>query len=377
MLRIALRMLFGDRTKYLTLVLSLAFATMLINQQGAIFLGLLDQATGVLQNVHQADLWVTDPGTRWVAEYRPLADRKLARVRSVPGVEWAEPFYNAWAVVELPDGAFRRVQIIGVPRGTMVGRPPEITLGNIEDLRIPDAVMVEEVSRGLLGNPDLGDVLKMNDKRAVVVGVCKAKRGFESNAVVYTTFENALRFSPGERKRISYVLVKVRPGEDLARVQRDINALGDVVALTHAQFRARSIGFIVVETGIGINFGITIVLGFIVGLLLSGSVLYQFTAENLKFFAVLKAMGAGAPALVGMVLAQSLTVGVIGYGIGVGAAGAFAIASSVSQSELAAVLPWELVAGSLFATLITIILASLVSIRRVLRVQPAMIFAGT
>ena len=35
-----LKMLFGDRTKYLTLVLGLAFATLLMNQQGAIFLGL-------------------------------------------------------------------------------------------------------------------------------------------------------------------------------------------------------------------------------------------------------------------------------------------------------------------------------------------------
>jgi len=376
-LRIALRMLFGDRTKYLTLVLSLAFATMLINQQGGIFLGLLDQGTGVLQNVHQADLWVTDPQTQWVSEYRPLADRKLARVRSVPGVEWAEPFYNAWAVVELPDGAFRRVQIIGVPRSTMVGRPAEVIEGRIEDLRIPDAVMVEEVSRKLLGQPRLGDVLRMNDKRAIVVGICRAKRGFESNAVIYTTYENALRYSPGERKRISYVLVKVRPDQDVASVQRDINALGDVIALTHAQFRSRSIGFIIVETGIGINFGITIVLGFVVGLLLSGSVLYQFTAENLRYFAVLKAMGAGTGSLVSMVLAQSLTVGLIGYGIGVGVAGAFAIASHVSNSELAAVLPWELIAGSLVATLITITLASLVSIRRVLRVAPAMIFAGT
>ena len=87
-----MRMLFGDRTKYVTLVLGLAFAALLMNQQGAIFLGLLAQATGPLQNVTQPDLWVTDPDTPWIAEYRSLEDRKLARVRSVPGVEWAEPF---------------------------------------------------------------------------------------------------------------------------------------------------------------------------------------------------------------------------------------------------------------------------------------------
>ena len=101
MLRLGLQMLFGDRTKYITLVLSLAFATLLINQQGAIFLGLLNQATGILQNIHQPDLWVTDPSTQWVAEYRALPDRKLDRVRSVAGVRWAEPLFNNWAICEL------------------------------------------------------------------------------------------------------------------------------------------------------------------------------------------------------------------------------------------------------------------------------------
>src|SRR5437868_11266628 len=175
MIHIALRMLFGDRAKYLTLVLGLAFAALLMNRQGANFMGLLNQATGPLQNVTQPDLWVTDPGTKWVAEYRALSDQKLGRVRSVPGVEWAEPWFNAWAVVELANADFKRVQILGLPRTTLVGRPAVITKGKIEDLWIPDAIMVEENSAKLLGNPKIGDVLKINDLRAVVVGFVKAK----------------------------------------------------------------------------------------------------------------------------------------------------------------------------------------------------------
>ncbi|MFZ4573255.1 MAG: ABC transporter permease [Phycisphaerales bacterium] len=376
MIRIALQMLFGDRTKYVTLVLSLAFATLLINQQGAIFLGLLNQATGILQNIHQADLWVTDPGTQWVAEYRALPDRKLDRVRSVPGVEWAEPLFNNWAVCELKNNAFKRCQIIGLPRSTLVGRPPEMLDGRIEDLRLPDAILVEQTSRAKLGGLNLGDVLKINDRRAVVVGFCKARLGFESNAIFYTTFDNAITYTPTGREKISYVLVKVRPDAQIAAVQAEINALGDVIALTHDEFRSRSISFIIVATGIGVNFGITIALGFIVGLLLSASVFYQFTVENLRHFAVLKAMGATARTLVLLVAAQALTVGVIGYGIGVGLAGAFSIAASQVQSELAVYYPWQLMIGSFGATLLTILLGSLLSIRRVVGVEPGVVFSS-
>lgn len=376
MLRVALRMLFGDRTKYLTLVLSLAFAALLMNQQGAIFMGLLTQATGPLQNIHQPDLWVTDPSTHWVVEYRGLSEQKLGRVRSVPGVEWAEPLVSNWAVVELNTGAFAKVHIIGIPRTTLAGRPPEIIEGRLEDLWIPDAILVEDRSRRKLGYPKVGDTLRINDHRAIVVGFCRAKRGFESNAIIYSTLESALAYTPLTRNRISFILVKAKPGADLATVQAGINAVKDVMAYTPDEFRLVTIKFIMASTGIGVNFSITIVLGFLVGLFLSASVFYQFTVEQIRHFAVLKALGSTTGTLVAMVLVQATVVGVIGYGMGVGLAGIFTIASHEIKSDLAAIFPWQLMVGSFGATLLTIMLGSLLSIRRVVRVEPALVFSS-
>lgn len=376
MFQIALRMLFGDRTKYITLVLGLAFAALLMNQQGAIFLGLLRQATGPLQNVTQNDLWVADPDTPWIAEFRALPDQKLARVRSVPGVAWAEPFFNGIAVCELDSGTFKRVQIVGISRSTLAGGPPEMIEGRLEDLWMPDAIVVERKSLERLGNAKVGDVLKINDRRAVIVGVCKARLGFEGNAVIYTTFDNATRFTPVGRERISYILVKVKDGFDTLAVRDAISALGDVQAFTTQEFTDRSKRFIVVATGIGINFAVTILLGLVVGLLLSASIFYQFTVENLRHFAVLKAMGTRTPTLLGMILLQALVVGVIGFGIGVGAAGLFAILSAKAESELQVQFPWQLLVGSFVATLATIMLASLISVRRVIAVSPGQVFSS-
>lgn len=377
MIHVAMRMLFGDRTKYITLVMGLAFAALLMNQQGAIFLGLLTQATGPLQNVTQPDLWVVDPGIQWVAEYRSLSDEKLSRVRSVPGVAWAEPFYNGYAVAELSNGEFKRCQVLGIPRTTLAGQPPSMVEGRLEDLWMPDAIIIEEQSAKLMNAAKVGDVLKINERRAVVVGLCKARRGFESNSIIYTTFENAVRFSPVGRDRISYILVKCNDALQVEDVKKAISGLGDVTALTTAEFRSRSIAFIVVATGIGVNFGITIALGFVVGLLLSASIFYQFTVENIRHFAVLKALGARTRTLVAMVLIQATIVGVIGFGIGAGAAGAFTITTRKLESELSAYLPWQLLLGSFGATLLTIGLGSLLSIRRVIKVPPGLVFGGS
>lgn len=374
MIRIALRMLLGDRAKYLSLVLGLGFAVLLITQQGSIFLGLMLRATGPLQNISQPDLWVADPNIQWISETRALEDADLNRVRSVPGVAWAEPFFSLRATAELEGGKFRSVALTGISRSTMVGRPPLITAGRLEDLRIADAVLVEESSLPKLGNPKIGDTLKLNDRRAIIVGFCRAKAGFDSPAVMYTTYENAINFVPLGRNTMTYILVGVKDGVDVRRVQAAINALPDLAALTPDEMRLKTVGFIMRETGIGINFGITVLLGLIVGLVVSATVFYQFTLDNLRNFAVLKAMGARRRTLLAMILVQALVVGVIAFGIGVGAAGAFSIVSQRPGSELATYFPWQLLIGSFAAVLLCISSGSLLSLVRVLRLEPAIVF---
>lgn len=372
--KIALRMLMRDRGKYFALVVGLAFATLLLAQQGSIFLGLLIRATGPLQNIAQPDLWITDPFTTYVLEYRPLADRDLQRVRAVPGVAWAEPFFSSRAPVELPDGSFKTAQIIGIDRSTMIGQPPTITQGNIEDLRAPDAIFVDESSRSRLANVQIGDTLKLNDRRAIVVGFCQVKLGFESNAVIYTTYDNAIRFTPVGRENIPFILAKAQAGTDPKTLANDIAHATGLGAFTSAEMRGRTIGFILRETGIGINFGITVLLGFVVGLAVVTAIFYQFTLENLRYFAVLKAMGTRSRTLVGMVMLQALVVGLIGFGIGIGLVGAFSLLGRKPGSELTPYFPWQLLLLALVAILICILLGSVLSLRRVIKLEPAIVF---
>ncbi|MGH7131663.1 MAG: ABC transporter permease [Phycisphaerales bacterium] len=371
---IALKMLLGDRAKYVSLVAGLAFAVLLMSQQGAIFMGLLKRSSGALQNVGQPDLWVADPYVRWISESRALSDADLARVRSVPGVEWAEPFFNARATCDLPNGNSRIVNLVGIDRTTMVGQPPEVTQGRLEDLRRPDAVFVEESARAKLDFPRIGDQLKLNDKRAIVVGYCRAKSGFDSPALVYTTFENAIQFVPLGRNKITFILVKCKPDVPIPEIQSRIAQSTNLRALTADEMLDLTVNFILKETGIGINFGITVLLGVVVGLAISTAVFYQFTVENGRYYAVLKAMGTSNFRLVRMVLLQAFWVGLVGFGIGIGGTAIFALSSRKPGTELAAFFPWWLFVGSFIGMLMCVGLASFLSLRSVIRLEPAVVF---
>ena len=91
---IALKMLVGDKAKFLGIVMGLTFAAALITQQGSIFCGLMLRTCAQITDITGADLWVMDPSVRFVDDIKPMLESNLQRVRGVDGVKWAVPLYK-------------------------------------------------------------------------------------------------------------------------------------------------------------------------------------------------------------------------------------------------------------------------------------------
>ena len=99
MLDLALKMLLGDRAKYIMLISGLTFAALLMTEQAAIFCGIMQWAGSTLDNVG-APIWVVDPMVEQVNDTEALRDTDLNRVRSVEGVAWAAPSIKAFCAHE-------------------------------------------------------------------------------------------------------------------------------------------------------------------------------------------------------------------------------------------------------------------------------------
>ncbi len=374
---IALKMLTGDRGKYLGIIFGVAFASLLMAQQMAIFVGIMRRTTSQIRDVTDAGLWVMDPATRYVDEVRPLTDTDLQRVRGVPGVAWAVPFYKGLVQVRAADGTFRQVILLGLDDATLIGGPRTLVRGTLADLRRPDAVIVDEAGYDLLwpGEPvTLGKTLEMGDRRAVLVGICQASAPFQTWPVLYTRYSQAQRFVPGDRHHLSFVLAQAEPGRPAREVAAAVGRQTGLLALTGEDFGRKTIAYYFQSTGIPINFGITVALGFLVGVAIAGQTFYLFTMENLKQFGALKAMGVTDRSLVGMILLQAVVVGLVGYGLGMGATAAFFEATKHSTHLRGLFLPWQVMAASAAAVLLIVVLSSLLSIRRVLVLEPAVVF---
>ena len=85
-------------------------------------------------------------------------------------------------------------------------------------------------------------------------------------------------------------------------------------------------------------------------------------------------MGATNSMIVRMIILQATVVGLLGYGIGVGLAALFEMRTR--GTELAYYTPWQLLPITAGAVVAICILASLVCIRKVIVLEPAVVFRG-
>jgi putative ABC transport system permease protein len=383
---IAIKMLMGDRGKYLGIVMGLTFASLIMTQQPAIFLGLMSRSYSFITDVGLPDIWVMDEKVQFVDDIKPLQDTELYRVRGISGVQWAMPMYKGLLKARLADGTFQTCIVVGLDDATLIGGPPVMLEGKLDDLRRSDGVIVDiDGAQDKLGKPSptpggklipikVGDSLELNDQRAIVVGIAKVTRTFQSQPVVYTTYSRAKNYAPKERKLLSFVLVKAKPGQDLADLTRRIRATTGLAAYTSEEFKSLTYEYFMRNTGIPINFGISVLLGFIVGAAIAGQTFYNFTLENLRQFGVLKAMGTSNWTLLRMILLQAVLVGTIGYGLGVGLTALFGY--SMRNSILAFKFPWQLLMFSGAGVSLICVFAALVSIIKVIRLEPAIVFKG-
>ncbi len=382
--RIALKMLMGDRAKYFGIVIGLTFASFLITQQLAIFTGIMSRTTSFMDDTALPEIWVMDAKVQYIDDIKPLQDTELYRVRGVPGVQWAVPLYKGMLKARLDNGSFQSCNVIGLDDATLIGGPAEMIEGKLSDLRASDAVIIDEyAAKGKLARPaadpagkptplKVGDTLELNDHRGVVVGICKVSRTFQSQPVIYTTYSRATTFAPRERKLLSFVLVKAAPGTDQAVVCARIREATGLEAYTADAFKWKTTVYFMKNTGIPINFGIAVILGFLVGTAIAGQTFYNFTLDNLRFFGALKAMGASNFTLLRMILLQSSLVGAIGYGLGVGLAAFMGYATR--NTELAFRMPWQLLVITGSAVIIICAASAMLSMYKVFRLEPAIVF---
>jgi len=374
---IAIKMLTGDRAKYLALIFAVAFSTFLLENQTSIFAGILRRTGSQIRDVTEAAIWVMDRNTEYFEQTKALKDTDLNRVRGVDGVQWAVKLYKGSPVARTLAGKFATTFCLGVDDATLTGAPRKMLLGSWERLLESDSVVIDKAGYILLfpGEPlELGRTLELNDHKVTIAGISDASAPFVSWPVLHARYSLAVKFLGRERTELSYVLVQPQPGAQVKELCNRIEQQTGLRARTSEQFQWDCVRYYLKNTGIPVNFGITIAIALIVGAVVAGQTFYLFTIENLRQFGALKAIGVTNWRLVGMVLLQAAAIGLIGFSLGTGMAAEFFNFFGHKLATRGIILMWQSVALTGGCISFVVILASFLSLRRVLVLEPAIVF---
>lgn len=355
MVPLAKRNLLAERGRFAMSVAGVAFAVLLVLIVVSLYRGWSD--VGRLYERLPGEIWLSQPATSdpfHSTSFLPRADA-IAAAR-VPGVRAVVPVYARHIAFER-DGKDLDVfaMALELQRGAYALPRGEVDI---------DRVLARQAGVGV------GDDLVILGRRLRVIRIHSG-----GNSIFQTMFLNAgdARRLFGRADDVSFLLLDLAPGADRAAVERQLlREIPGVEAHTSEDF-ARSFADRV-NSGFLAVVGVLVGIGFVVGGAVIALTTYTATVEKAREFGVLKAIGASGRFLYGIVLRQSLIIGVTGAALGVAASAAAANLIKREVPEFITVLTLRDALAVFALALATAVVASYVPVRRIERIDPAEVF---
>jgi len=371
---LARRNLFHDKVRLTVTLTGIVFAVVLIVVELGLFVGFTVTTSGLVDHSN-ADLWVTSKHVPYVELGVPFSERKLYQIRAVPGVGEAQKIVSRWSQWKRADGREESVQIVGINPDSVMEQPWNLVQGNVQDLKQPDAVIMDDMYKDKLAVHHLGEVFEVNGRRARVVGFTHGIRSFTTSPYVFTTFKRAQEYVKLPEDQTIFVLVKLVPGTSVEQVRRDIlGSVQNVEVFTSHEFSRMTQIYWMFTTGAGVAVLLAALLGLVVGFVVVAQTIYATTMDHLREYGTLKAMGAPNSYVYKVIIKQAAMSAVMGYVLGM-IVSAFVVRASQSGGA-AILLPLPMAIGMFFLTLAMCVGAALVSISKVTSLDPAVVFKG-
>jgi putative ABC transport system permease protein len=368
---LARKTLLHDRIKFTVAAAGVSISVMMVLVQIGLFLGFMQNASNLIDH-SEADVWVMGEGNENFDFAAPIDERAYYKVASTPGVARAERMILAFGQFRLADGGTQGVQVVGLEDRSTLLRPWNVVDGDIRRIGEPNKIALDRTEFGKLKIDAIGARREIFGARAEVVALTRGIRSFTTSPFVFTNLASARAYTLMPEDKLTYVLVEAAPGVDPDELAARLAALPNLDAHTTPRLSARTQRYWSSRTGVGAGFFTTAALGVIVGLVVVGQILYNGTLEHLREYGTLKAMGAKSLAIVRVIMYQALISAGVGFAFG----GVLAVGArhALAGANLTVLLPGSLVIATAILTAVLCCAAALLSVIKVLRLDPASVF---
>ncbi|HLY56270.1 MAG TPA: ABC transporter permease [Stellaceae bacterium] len=370
--KLATRNLLQDRLRFVATVVGIVFSIVLVTIQLGLFLSFERMVTTMIDHA-PADLWIVPLGTKCFEDPSLLDEHDRARALATDGVTDAIPVVIGFTEWTVPSGGTTPVFIVGSSANPAGLHPWNLIEGDLDALSTPDAVVIDQTYFGRLGVTGIGDSTEIRDQKAQVMAITHGIRSFTTTPYVFTALDRAQAYMGTSPSKVSYFLVHVSPGTDIAVARQGLLAsLSKVEVLTPDEFRSRSRAFWLFGTGAGAALFAGALLGAIVGTVVVAQTLYSSTKDHLNEFATLRAIGSSSFYIHKVIICQALLSAVIGFALA--ASVSLIVVKATAETALPIVMTPTLTASLFVLTVVMCVASSIAAIVQVTRIDPVRVF---
>jgi putative ABC transport system permease protein len=355
--------------RYLAAVVAVAFSGLLVLVQVALLLGLFGTVTTIIDR-GSTDLWVVDAETRSFDLAREMPRRVETLVRAHPEVARVEPVVLGMGDWRTPEGGRVSVTIAGFDTRTDgLAFPADLAPALRQALQAPGTVLADAVDLGKLGLPGGTGNAEVNDQRVALAGVVEGFRSIGGATLLTSRATAQTLLGTQDAERVTYLVLGLTPGADPARVAAELEArIPGVRVMPPAELSALSQTYWLMESGTGVGFLFSTLLGLAVGVAITSQTLRAAVLGSLREYATLRALGVPLASLRAVLLEQSFWIGLAGLAV---TAVTAALLLSAAAAVVAVAVPWWAAAGTAAFTLLVALGSGLLALGPLLRTEPA------
>ncbi|MEW6374397.1 MAG: ABC transporter permease [Thermodesulfobacteriota bacterium] len=317
MLWLALKTLFYEKGRLMITLVGIIFATVLTLTQVAMYIGMMGNATAIIRHI-DADVWIACKNIQNFDFANPFPEERMNRVKAFPEVLWAERLILSWGFLKLANGGLEQVQIVGFNPNTGVGAPWSMIVGTPSDVKGGRYMILDKNSEQRLGRLELGTTWELSEKMFKLVGLSQGLKSFTTAPVIFMSYHQAQTLQGlVQEKQTSFIVAKIKEKGKVKELVKNLRmTMKNNDVYTKEGFIYKTVMYWTVQTGLGMGFFLTALLGLIVGGAIVGQTIYANTMEHLREFGTLKALGAKNRDIYQVIFSQVSISAVIGFTMG-------------------------------------------------------------
>lgn len=370
-LAIALSNLVSDKGKFFATIMAVAFSVILAGLQLGILKGFMS-STSTLIDRPLANLWVMAPGTSNINQSFPFQQKLYYSLNKHKNIVESEKLIVSLEPFHKKDGTIEYVVLVGIDPYNNFGTPWNVDPEAKRLLRLKDTFIMDEFYKDQLVISGIGDWSEINNIRARAVGFTTGIKTFTQTPIIFTSYENALRYTGLSDEQTNYALLSVTPGSEEKVIEELTRQFPEVEIVKKADFSWRTQVYWMLKTGAGTALLMTAFIGVLVGIVVVSQVLYGLTVNHRHEYATLLTLGAPRNYVLSIVIYQSAIL--CGLGLIIGAIAILWAHYLSIFTHLTIEVDFFLYGFVFLTTVCTAFIAAVSSIRELKRIDPVTIF---